>query len=73
MLNPHKQRVFFLHITEAEEARFSPVCSLGVTGAGSRSSMWVVVKIRIPFRGALNIRCRIILGIQKGVSENRGP
>ena len=28
--------------------------------------IWVVVKIMIPFLGTLNIRCRIIIGIQKG-------
>ena len=28
------------------------------------TSMWVVVKIKVPFSGTLNIRCRIILGIQ---------
>ena len=27
---------------------------------------WVVVKIMVPFWGTLNIKCRIILGIQKG-------
>ena len=27
--------------------------------------MWVVVKIRVPFLGALNIRCRTILGTQE--------
>ena len=26
----------------------------------------MVVKIMVPFLGALNIRCRIIIGIQKG-------
>ena len=29
-------------------------------------TIWVVVKIMIPFLGTLNIRCRIIIGIQKG-------
>ena len=28
--------------------------------------MWVVVKIMIPWLGTLNIRCRIIISIQKG-------
>ena len=28
--------------------------------------MWVVVKIRVPFLGTLNNRCRIIVGTQKG-------
>ena len=28
--------------------------------------IWVVVKIMVPFWGTLNIRCRIIIGIQKG-------
>ena len=27
--------------------------------------MWVVVKIMVPFWGTPNIRCRIIIGIQK--------
>ena len=29
-------------------------------------STWVVVKIRVPFLGTLNNRCRIIIGSQKG-------
>ena len=28
--------------------------------------IWVVVKIMVPFLGTLNIRCRTIIGIQKG-------
>ena len=28
--------------------------------------IWVVVKIMVPFLGTLNIRCRIIIGTQKG-------
>ena len=28
--------------------------------------MWVVVKIMVPFWVPLNIRCRIIIGTQKG-------
>ena len=28
--------------------------------------IWVVVKIRVPFWGTLNNRCRIILGTQQG-------
>ena len=28
--------------------------------------MWVLVKIRAPFLGALNSRCRVISGTQKG-------
>ena len=28
--------------------------------------MWVVVKIRVPFWGTLNSRCRIMLGTPKG-------
>ena len=28
--------------------------------------VWVVVKIVIPFWGTLNVRCRMIIGIQKG-------
>ena len=37
------------------------------THQGSRTlgSIWLVVKIMLPFWGTLNIRCRIILGIQK--------
>ena len=27
--------------------------------------MWVVVKIMVPFLGALNVRCRIVIGTQK--------
>ena len=30
------------------------------------ASIWVGVKTRLPFGGTLNIRCRIILGTQKG-------
>ena len=29
-------------------------------------SIWVVVKVMVPFWGILNLRCRIIIGIQKG-------
>ena len=32
----------------------------------SFGKIWVVVKIMVPFFGTLNIRCRTILGIQKG-------
>ena len=32
----------------------------------TQTHIWVVVKIRVPFLGTLNIRCRIILGTQKG-------
>ena len=28
--------------------------------------MWVVVKIKVPFLGTLNDRCRIIIGAQRG-------
>ena len=28
--------------------------------------IWMVVKIVVPFEGTMNIRCRNILGIQKG-------
>ena len=28
--------------------------------------LWVVVKIRVPFYGTLNDRCRNIIGTQKG-------
>ena len=30
------------------------------------STIWVVVKIKAPFWGTLNIRCRIIIGTQNG-------
>ena len=30
------------------------------------TTMWVVVIVMVPFLGTLNIRCRIIIGIQKG-------
>ena len=32
----------------------------------SSNSKWVVVKMMVPFGGTLNIRCRIIVGTQKG-------
>ena len=32
--------------------------------------IWVVVKIMTPFLGTLNIRCRIIIGNQKGTIIN---
>ena len=38
----------------------------GIGGSGSWSFIWVVVKIRVPFCGTLNSRCRIILGTQNG-------
>ena len=49
----------------------------GVEGMGSRAGVrdrvpyydfliWVVVKIRVPFWGTLNIRCRNIIGTPKG-------
>ena len=31
--------------------------------------MWVVVKIRVPFWGTLNARCRIIIGTQRGTNN----
>ena len=31
-----------------------------------KESIWVVVKVMLPFGGALNIRCRITIGIEKG-------
>ena len=31
-----------------------------------RLDTWVLVKIRAPFWGALNIRCRIVFGTPKG-------
>ena len=30
--------------------------------------MWVVVKMKVPFLGTLNNRCRIIMGTQKGTT-----
>ena len=33
---------------------------------GCQMSIWVVVKIMVPFGGTLNIRCRIIIGTQNG-------
>ena len=40
----------------------------GIIGAilGLQGNIGVVVKIVVPFLGTLNIRCRIIIGIQKG-------
>ena len=32
--------------------------------------MWVVVKIRVPFWGTLNSRCRIMLGTPKGTTTH---
>ena len=34
--------------------------------SGVKGDIWVVVKIMVPFLGTLNIRGRIIVGIQKG-------
>ena len=33
---------------------------------GLATSHWVVVEIMVPFLGALNNRCRVIIGTQKG-------
>ena len=40
--------------------------TLVVLGVLEKTRIWVVVKIRVPFWGTLNIRGRIIIGIQKG-------
>ena len=44
-----------------------PYCKAGLRVSGSGAlDLWVVVKIRGPFLGTLNIRGRIILGTQTG-------
>ena len=50
------------------QARCSCPCFCGpqtLVRAGD-NSIWVAVKIMIPFLGTLKIRCRIMIGIQKG-------
>ena len=44
----------------------APVTLLATQTLVPESPKWVVVKIMVPFLGTLNIRCRIIIGTQKG-------
>ena len=43
-----------------------PEEGLGHTAPEREKDMWVVVKIKVPFLGTLNNRCRIIIRDQKG-------
>ena len=43
-----------------------PEEGLGHTAPEREKDMWVVVKIKVPFLGTLNNRCRIKKGTQKG-------
>ena len=52
----------------SEQPRFCLV-PIGNEKLKSNSDIiWVVVKIMVPFLGTLNIRCPIIIGIQKGTT-----